>query len=381
MILGALGLAALLAWLVLLFGRGGFWRCDQRLGEAGGLAAWPALAVVVPARDEAATVGRALGSLLAQDYPGDYRVILVDDASRDGTAEAAGSDRRLTVVPGRPLAPGWTGKLWAMAQGVERAGEGPVYLLFTDADIAHDPGSLRRLVFKAESGRLDLVSVMVRLVAATFWERLLIPAFVFFFQKLYPFPWVNDPKRREAAAAGGCLLVRRDALARAGGLEAIRGRLIDDCALAGLVKSRGGALWLGFDNRLKSLRGYGSLGGLWRMVARSAFEQLGNSAVLLVVAVAGMAFLYLVPPLAAIGGWIGADPVAGLGGGLAWALMAWAYRPSLGLYDEAPRKALLLPLAGFLYTLMTLDSARRTWQGRGGAWKGRHYRRPGPVGG
>ena len=367
-------------WLGFLFFRGGFWRADQRL-DANGPAPdpWPSVVAVVPARDEAETVGSAVASLLAQDYPGPFSVIVVDDASRDGTADAAragaAGDERLAVVTGGPLPKGWMGKLWAMQQGLE-AEFGTVskapYVLFTDADIEHEPAMLRRLVAKAEGERLDLVSLMALLRCRSPWERRLVPAFVFFFQKLYPFPLVNDPGRLPAAAAGGCMLVRRNALDHAGGLEAIRGRLIDDCALAALLKGHG-PIWIGLTRRVRSLRPYDRLADLWATVARTAFTQLGHSWFGLVATVVAMGVAYLVPPLAVLFGLAVGDPWPAASGLAAWLMMAVAYRPTLELYDQPAASALALPLAALMFTLMTVDSARRHLQGRGGAWKGRRY--------
>ena len=280
-ILAAVSLAV---WLYLLFGHGGFWRADQRLDAPGDvIGAWPAVAAVVPARNEAAVIGQTLRSLLAQDYPGDLVVIVVDDESDDGTAAVArGAGDRVVVVGGVARPAGWVGKTWALAQGVEAAAAAAPearYLWFSDADIEHGPGVLRALVAKAEVRRLDLVSLMARLHCASAWERLLIPAFVFFFQMLYPFRRVNDPARATAAAAGGCMLVRRAALAAAGGLDAIAGELIDDCALARALKP-GGPIWLGLATESRSVRPYAGLGDIWDMVARSAYTQLRHSPML-----------------------------------------------------------------------------------------------------
>jgi hopene-associated glycosyltransferase HpnB len=367
-------------WLGLLFFRGGFWRADQWLaGDEALPEPWPSVVAVVPARDEAPTIGRAVASLLAQDYSGPFSVVVVDDASQDGTADAAraaaGGDKRLTVVAGRPLSEGWVGKLWAMRQGLEAAlGTAPdaAYVLFTDADIEHDPPMLRRLVAKAVGEHLDLVSLMALLRCRSLWERLLVPAFVFFFQKLYPFPRVNDPSRRPAAAAGGCMLARRQALDHAGGLEAIRDRLIDDCALAGLLKKHG-PIWIGLTRRVRSLRPYDRLEELWSTVARTAFAQIGHSWIVLVVTVLAMGVTYLVPPLAVLIGLVGGDPWAVAFGLVVWLMMIFAYRPTLGLYGRPVASAIVLPLAALMFTLMTIDSARRHLLGRGGAWKGRRY--------
>jgi hopene-associated glycosyltransferase HpnB len=401
MVEGGLLMPALLsfaAWLFLLAFRGGFWRCRQRLdgppqmhapahAPAGG---WPSVTALVPARNEAAVIGACVGRLLRQDYPGPFRVVVIDDHSEDGTAAAAaqaaadsGRPDALTVIRARPLKPGWAGKVWALAEGHAHARDAfpdTRFFWLTDADIAHDPANLRRLAAKAESGRLDLVSQMVLLATDGLWAGLLIPAFVFYFQKLYPFAWVNDPARRTAAAAGGSVLLRRDALERIGGFAAIRDALIDDCALARAVLEEGGdrrtgRLWLGLTTAAESLRPYRGLAGVWRMVARSAFTQLRYSPALLAGALAGMALLYWGVPVLAL-----AALAAGEGAALffavgAWALMALAFLPTLRLYHGPGWRPWLLapalPLAGLLYSLMTLASAVAYWRGRGGAWKGR----------
>ena len=372
-----LAVVSVAVWLGLLFFRGGFWRADQWLDDDGAPPdSWPSVVAVIPARDEAPTVGRAVASLLAQDYPGPFSVVVVDDASRDGTADAAraagAGDRRLTVVAGGPLPEGWVGKPWAMRQGLEAAVPDAAFVLFTDADIEHEPAMLRKLVAKAVGERLDLVSLMAHLRCRSPWERLLVPAFVFFFQKLYPFPLVNDPNRRPAAAAGGCMLARRQALDQAGGLEAIRDRLIDDCALAALLKSRG-SIWIGLTRRVHSLRPYDQLGDLWLTVARTAFVQIGHSWIVLVATVLAMGVAYLVPPLAVLLGGVAGDGWLAVSGLAAWFMMGVAYRPTLDLYDRPAASAFALPLAALMFTLMTIDAARRHGQGRGGAWKGRRY--------
>ncbi|MDD9878105.1 MAG: glycosyltransferase [Magnetovibrio sp.] len=374
-ILFALASLSLFAWAVLEFFRGGFWRADQRLGPAGELGHWPGVVAVIPARNEAPTIGRTVASLLGQDYPGQVSVIVVDDGSDDGTAAAAGAAANLRVVPGTPLPSGWTGKLWAVQQGMTAAQvytPDAVYVLMTDADIEHAPGNLRELVFKAETERLHLVSLMVKLRAVSAWERLLIPAFVFFFQKLYPFPWVNDPASPTAAAAGGCMLIRRDTLDAAGGIEAIRDRLIDDCAMAALIKPKG-PIWLGLTKTTRSLRAYETLDEIWDMVARTAFVQLDHSYLAVAGTVAGMALIYLVPPVAALVGLVTPHDQLGLVGVIAWAVMCIAYRPTLALYGEPVWRSLLLPVAAVFYALMTVSSALRHLGGEGGGWKGRHY--------
>lgn len=370
----ALALLALAIWAYLVLARGGFWLARERddRGEPAPPAAWPAVAAVVPARDEADVIARSIGSLLAQDYPGPFQVILVDDNSSDGTAgvaRALPNAERLTVVAGAPLAPGWTGKLWAMKQGVEAASaapQPPKYLLLTDADIAHTADNLRRLVARAEAGGLVLTSLMARLSCVTAAERLLIPAFVYFFDMLYPFAWVNDPKNRTAGAAGGCMLARADALAAAGGVEAIRTAIIDDCTLGALMK-RQGPIWLGLTDRAVSLRPYVTVAEIGRMISRSAYAQLNYSPLLLAGTIAGMVLTYLTAPALALF----ASGPARLAGIAAWALMALSFQPMLRFYRRSPLWGLALPAIGALYTAFTVQSAIDVWRGRGGAWKGR----------
>ena len=369
----------LAAWLYLLIGRGGFWLARERDDRAPSPdpAAWPPVVAVVPARDEADVVARSIGSLLAQDYPGPFRVVLVDDGSSDGTAGIAraaavslGREDRLTVLTGAPLPPGWTGKLWAMAQGVEHAGATPEHLLLTDADIAHSPDNLRRLVARSEAGGLVMSSLMVRLHCRGLEEEMLIPAFVFFFQMLYPFPLVNDPRSRTAGAAGGCMLVRRDALEQAGGVAAIRSALIDDCTLGALMK-RQGPIRLELGSRAWSLRPYEDMEEIGRMVSRSAYAQLNYSPWLLAGTVAGMLLLYVMPIGFALFGSGWARPA----GGLTWALMALAYAPTLRWYRASALWAFALPWIGLFYTRFTIQSAIDTWRGKGGVWKGRSQAR------
>jgi hopene-associated glycosyltransferase HpnB len=377
---------SVLIWLVLLLGRGGFWRMRDRLdGAVPDLPVWPAVVAIVPARNEAAVIARSIGSVVTQDYPGSLTVILVDDHSTDGTgdlaraaAEASGRAGRLTILRSDPLPAGWTGKLWALSEGLRHARalapEAP-YLWFTDADIEHDPSSLRRLVGKAEQEGRDLVSLMVLLSCEAFLERLLIPPFVFFFALLYPFPYVNDPRRRLGAAAGGCVLLRRAALERAGGMAAIRGRIIDDCALGQLIKSEGregGApIWLGLTRRLRSIRPYEGLHDIWAMVARSAYTQLRHSPLLLAGTLVGMVVTYLAAPAALLSyPWHGNATAAALGA-LGWFLMSLAIAPTLRLYRQPLWFAPLLPLVAVFYCAMTVDSALAHYRGRGGAWKGR----------
>jgi len=398
-VITALLALSLVIWLFLLLAWGQFWRCDQklpdRLPHPLDPAQAPPIAVVIPARNEAEGIGTCVTSLLSQDYPGSVRLIVVDDQSDDGTAEIArstaqalkathpGTADRLTVLPGQPLAPGWTGKLWALEQGTrytQTLDPKPQYLLLTDADIAHDRQNLSQLVHKAETESLDLVSLMVQLRCESNWEKLLIPAFVYFFQQLYPFPWVNNPQRKMAAAAGGCVLLRSTALNRIGGIGVLRDALIDDCTLAAQVKGtlqpknrNFFPIWLGLGPKTHSLRAYDTLDSIWTMVARTAYTQLQYSPLLLAGTLIGMVLVYLMAPIGLLTGLITQNLSFIILGGGTWLLMALSYWPTVRLYQISPFYALTLPWIGFLYTLMTLDSARRHWQGKGGAWKGRVY--------
>ena len=377
MIAAAVGALALAAWVYLLAARGRFWlAADTDRAETPAPGVWPAVAAVVPARDEADVIAASIGSLLAQNYPGSFRVILVDDGSSDGTAKAAraaaerlGAERRLEIVAGAPLPSGWTGKLWAMAQGVARAGEqtaSPKYLLLTDADIAHAPDNLLRLVARAEAHDLVLASLMAKLHCATWAERLLVPAFVFFFQMLFPFRWASDPRRRLAAAAGGCMLADRAALEAAGGVAAIRAAIIDDCALAKAMK-RQGPIWIGLTEHARSLRPYTTLGEIGRMISRSAYAQLDYSALVLAGTLVGLGLVFLAP--AALTLFAGGP--ARIFGALAWLAMAAAFQPMLRFYRLSPLWGLALPLIATLYAAFTFQSALDVWRGRGGMWKGR----------
>jgi hopene-associated glycosyltransferase HpnB len=373
-ILAALALAI---WLYLLLGRGGFWLSSERDDEERPpVADWPKLAIVIPAREEAEGIGACIGSLLRQDYAGEWTIILVDDGSSDGTAaialkaaEALGAPGRLAVVAGAPLPAGWTGKLWAMRQGIEtaaRAAPPPEFLLLSDADIVYAPGTLTSLVARAKAGGLVLTSLMVKLRCESLAERALIPAFIFFFEMLYPFAWINRPPAATAGAAGGCMLVRADALGEAGGIDAIRNALIDDCALAGVLKTRG-PIWLGLTQRAHSIRPYPGFEDIRRMVARSAYAQLRYSPVILMGVLAGMGVTYLAPPLIALFG-TGSARIMGLA---AWLLMALAFQPTLRFYRVSPLWGIALPAIAFCYTLFTLDSALQYARGKGGLWKGR----------
>jgi glycosyltransferase involved in cell wall biosynthesis len=425
-------------WLYLVVAHGGFWRAAVRddADVPAPPAHWPGVVAVVPARNEAEIVARSVGSLLAQDYSGPFAVVLVDDDSTDGTAAearavAAAGSRRLTVLQGAPMAQGWTGKLWALSQGIAHAersdvfprrgkyppqagdgGETPVddspdidcslapsaslrsapqrnrrsrfarppgeetprtidlvapkYILLTDADIVHTPDNVRSLVARAEAGGLVLTSLMARLRCESFAERALVPAFIFFFQMLYPFAWVRRTDRRIAAAAGGCSLVRRESLAAAGGIAAVRDAVIDDCALAARLKRRG-PIWLGLTDRAVSIRPYPTFGDIRRMVARSAYAQLDYSPLLLAGTMLGLAVTYLGPPLQALL----ARGAAAWAAAAAWLLMSLAFLPTLRFYRRSLFWAPLMPVIAAAYTAFTLDSAVQYWRGRGGMWKGR----------
>ncbi|HUB95920.1 MAG TPA: glycosyltransferase [Stellaceae bacterium] len=369
----AIAALSLAVWLYLLLGRGMFW-LPRELPPAPDPGRWPSVAALVPARNEADCVAAAIASLVAQDYPGSFRIVLVDDHSTDGTAAVAraaakGREDRLRIVNARPLPVGWSGKLWALAEGV-RSLEGdeaaPDLYLFTDADIEHDPKSLAELVRSLEADGRDLVSLMVLLRCRSFAERWLIPAFVFFFAMLYPFAWANDPRRRTAAAAGGCILMRRDTYRRVGGYAAIKGALIDDCALARAAKQKGGRIRLALTRHTRSLRAYPRVADVRAMVARTAYTQLHHSPLELVLTVLGLALVYLAPPaLAFIGG------VAGLIGGCAWALMTVVYLPMVRFYRLSPLWAPFLPCVAVVYLWATIESAWRHYRGQGGLWKGR----------
>ena len=374
------------AWGYLLAGRGGFWRTGVRLPATGADPdPWPSVIAVVPARDEAAMLPETLPSLLAQRYQGRLAVVLVDDQSSDGTAgvaaglglaaDAAGHGG-LAVMSGAPPPPGWAGKVWAMHQGLHAAANHLAdYVLFTDADIRYAPGAVAALVRAAEDDDRVLVSQMALLRTVTSWERLLIPAFVYFFAQLYPFRWVNRRGGRTAAAAGGCMLVRRRALEAAGGFEPIRGARIDDVALGGLLKRAGGDCWLGVSTDVVSRRRYDTMAEIWDMVARSAYTQLRYSPVALAGTVLGMLWLYVLPVAATLAGGavliMGGTPWLAVAGLAAWAIMAISYVPMLRLCGLSAARAPCLPLIGLLYTAMTISSARRHRTGRGGEWKGR----------
>jgi hopene-associated glycosyltransferase HpnB len=384
---------SLLIWVVLLVGRGGFWRAQpahalaastiQAVGkdELSRRGAWPALVAVVPARNEADVIGRALASLLRQDYPGAFHVIVIDDHSTDGTATAAAAtareldlEDRLTVLTAKPLPPGWSGKVWAQSQGIgalAKLGLPAEFLLLTDADIHHPANAATQLVARAILEDRDLVSLMVRLRCDSLWEKALIPAYVFFFAKLYPFAWVSDVRKTTSGAAGGCMLVRRSALVEAGGIESIRQELIDDCSLAERIKHRRGKgnprpIRLDLAASSESLRPCDSWRDIWNMIARTAFTQLRYSPLLLAGTVIGMFLIYLVPPLFALAMGTRAWPAWA-----AWILMCVAYAPMLRYYRRSIMWAPALPLIALFYVSATIGSALRYWRGKGGQWKTR----------
>jgi hopene-associated glycosyltransferase HpnB len=373
----ALALLSLVVWVYLVGFRGGFWRTDQQLtGDVLLPKPMPTVAIVIPARNEADMLPLTLPPLFSQTYPGKVGVYLVDDASQDGTGEVAraiavSSKAPLQILPGQPL-------LWALNQGISAATAdlNPDYFLLTDADICHAPESLAMLVNKAETG-CDLVSLMVRLRCDSSWEKLLIPAFVFFFAKLYPFKWVNTVQNNSAAAAGGCSLVKRSALEEMGGIQALQNALIDDCTLAAKIKhrnkSRNAPIWLGLSNNTRSLRPYDDLATIWDMVARTAYTQLYYSPFLLIGTIFGMGLVYFAGPIALVGGLLTQNWGLAIVGGLTYGLMSWAYGAIVRFYQLPWIYAMALPPIALLYSLMTWDSAIRHWRGKGGGWKGRTY--------
>ena len=370
------GILCFSIWLYLLLFHGGFWRLRPIVApspEPGTTAA--RVVVVIPARNEAAVVGQCVSSLLRQAGGHSIQIILVDDASSDGTAEvardaaqAAGKSASLTVIEGRALEPGWSGKLWAVEQGVERARQyDPEFILLTDADIEHASESVSTLVAIARNGVYDLVSCMVRLHCQTFAERALIPAFVFFFFQLYPPAWIADPRLKMAGAAGGSILIRPEALSRAGGIAAIRGEVIDDCALARRVKDSGGKIWLGLASTTRSIRPYGTFAEIGRMISRGAFNQLKHSAAMLLLALVGLTITYLLPPALVFSHrWTPA-----LLGAASWLLMIVCFLPTVRFYRLSPLWAPALPLIAIFYMAASVHSAFKYWSGRGGEWKGR----------
>jgi len=369
---------SLAIWTGLTFFRAAFWQVRASDGDAVGqepLSRWPRVVAVVPARNEAETIERCVESLVRQDYAGELQLMVVDDHSEDGTgalasiaAQSAGKVARATILQAEDVQVGWTGKLWALHRGISNAAPSqPEYYWFTDADIVHSPDTLRRLVAKAESQRLDLASLMVLLQAKTIPEKLLIPAFLYFFLMLYPPKWIADRNVRTAGAAGGCILLRREILERIGGISAIRAEVIDDCALAGAVKRSGGSIWMGLTENSVSLRSYTTFGEIRDLIARTAFTQLRYSSLLLVGTIAGMLLTYVAPVIFSFH----TQPLIWRMSLAAWALMTLTYLPTVRFYRLSPLWAPLLPLAAIFYSYATCFSAVRYRMGRGGQWKGR----------
>ena len=356
---------ALLVWLYLFFRHGDFWKSEPELKPALP-AELPAVDIIIPARDEAETIGKVIASLVHQDYAGPFRVILVDDNSTDGTAALAGTHERLTIITGQPKPPGWSGKLWALSQGV--AASTAEILFFADADITHDPRHLSTLVARLLNPRVDMVSEMVKLNCSSWPEWFLVPAFVYFFQMLYPFAKVNDPLSATAAAAGGTVLVRRDALDRIGGLERIKGALIDDVSLATELK-KFGPIFLGHSGLATSIRLYPHVADIWNMITRTAFTQLRYSGLVLAGTILGLALVWLVAPYEILFGH-GWRFAAGL---IAYALAVISYLPTLARYCQPKILALALPLIALFYMAATLGSAWNYWRGTGAKWKSRDY--------
>ena len=400
---------SLAIWLYLALARGTFWRLrefDDDLAKREPPSAWPNVTAIVPARNEAATIRQAVTSLLQQNYAGEFSIVLLDDHSEDATAQIArqaardlNAEPRIEIHPAAPLPPGWTGKLWALNQGIIQPLSGtakngcaptisisprpdivspttqkdatpispPTYYWFTDADIIHAPEILQRLVARAERDRLDLTSLMVLLQQKTLPERALIPAFLFFFLKLYPPRWIADPRKRTAGAAGGCILLRSEALQQIGGLAAIRSEVIDDCALARAVKQKGGRLWMGLTRASISLRAYTTFAEIRDMIARTAFTQLRYNPLLLLSTLLGMFLTYLAP----IALLFAPKPAPRILGVSTWLLMSLLYLPTIRFYRLSPAWALSLPFVALFYSYATLLSAARYYLGRGAQWKGR----------
>ena len=372
-----LAATSLFVWIVITFFRGGFWqlRAFEDSARDSTPSEWPPVVAVVPARNEAETISRCVESLVRQDYPGEFQIIVVDDHSEDQTEELArataqrrGSAKRITILRSAELQHGWTGKLWALQQGVSTAANlAPDFFWFTDADITHSPDALKALVARAQAEGLELASLMVLLQSKTLPERLLIPAFLYFFLMLYPPKWIANTKAKTAGAAGGCILLRREALEKIGGLAAIRGEVIDDCALARAIKRSGGRIWMGLSRTSVSLRSYNTFGEIRDLIARTAFTQLGYSALALLGTILGLLLTYLVPVALTFY----PQPLVWRMALVSWALMALTYLPAVRFYQLSPLWAPLLPVAAMFYSYATCLSAMRFWRGRGGQWKGR----------
>jgi hopene-associated glycosyltransferase HpnB len=365
---------AVVTWSYLVLARGLFWRiksAQPTVGDKTGFS--DSVVAVVPARNEAEVIGPAVTSLLNQSVA--MPVILVDDESTDDTAnvarraaEKAAKADALIVIQSKPLPTGWTGKLWAMHQGIERARAlNPAWFMLTDADVLHGPETVANLSLIASNGHYDLVSFMVKLHCESLAEKLVIPAFVYFFFMLYPPTWIRDARRSTAGAAGGCMLVRAETLERAGGLESIRGAVIDDCSLARLLKQQGGKLWLGTTDQSQSLRRYQTFSAIEHMVSRTAFSQLKHSSLLLLDTIAGMVITYLAPPLLLFT----RSRLTVFMGAAAWVAMTLTYSTMVRYYRLKPAWALTLPFAALFYLAATIHSAVKYWNGSGGDWKGR----------
>jgi len=371
MIAAGIGALSCLIWLILITAWGRFWRITTSPTDLN-LGSLPRVAVIIPARNEAEGIGKTLSSLLKQDYAGPLRIFVVDDHSTDETAKvASAAGDNVTVLSSPALPAGWTGKMWALEQGVKAATEfSAQYFLFTDADIVHAPKSVSRLLALAEDRRLDMVSMMVKLRCESFAERALMPAFVFFFFMLYPPEWVNNVRKKTAAAAGGDILVRTEALAKAGGVGAIRGELIDDCALARQIKRHGG-IWLGVTRDAASIRKYETFGVIGRMISRNAFYQLRHSTWLLIGTLFGLAITYVAPPIIFLSGMVSGDHWAMLFGGISWLLMSLSFLPMVRFYELSPLWSVSIPVIALFYAGSTVHSAVQYWTGKGGVWKGR----------
>ena len=388
----AVGVVCAGVWIHLFFFRGGFWRVwmfDDDRGQVPVPQQFPPVIAIVPARNEAATIGLTVVALLKQEYPGSLRVVMVDDHSDDGTGRVAAKNAEevaalaatenrgiaeFAIYSAATLPSGWTGKLWALNEGVRCASQGEQkreesaeFYWFTDADVEHAPDTLRRLVSRAKTDKLDLASLMVLLRARSFPEKILIPAFLYFFLQLYPPKWIADRASHTAGAAGGCLLIRREALQRIGGLAAIRDAMIDDCALARAVKNSGGRIWMGVTRASISLRDYASFTEIRDMIARTAFTQLHYSALLLLLTMVGLGLTYLAPVALFF---VGGTPARALGV-LSYVTMASSFLPAVRYYRLSPAWVLLLPATALFYAWATLLSAVRYWLGKGGQWKGR----------
>ena len=386
-----------LIWLGLLLFRGEFWLCTQSLNHkkknnlSKSLKSYPSICAIIPARNEEDVISTSLNSLLAQEYLGKFSLILVNDQSTDNTQKIAqeileknGSSHSLNIISGIPLEKGWSGKLWAVNQGInyaEKMNINPDYFLLTDADIEHDHHNLYQLIYKAETENLALVSLMVKLRCKSFWEKLLIPAFIYFFQKLYPFKWVNNYYKKMAAAAGGCILIRREILQAIGGISCVKDALIDDCSLAQAVKeytqnnkkNKYQGIWLGLDEKTISLRSYNSLKTIWDMVARTAYTQLNYSFILLIGTIVAMILVYLISLLGIIIGIILRNNNIIIINLVTYLLITISYFPIIKIYKCSYIYIFTLPFIAFLYTLMTIDSAVKYLQGKYGSWKGRVY--------